>query len=164
MQTQITEEHRWLHQLLGQWSFEVDCPAPDGTSQKHTGVQAVRTLGDAWVLLDDRGPMPAEAGGGEALTQMTLGYDPDKGHFVGTFIASMMTHLWLYHRGTLDADRRTLTLEAEGPTFDGTPGRLASYRDVIEIVNSDERLLRGNIQNADGSWTCFMTARYRRVR
>lgn len=164
MQTQITDQHRWLHQLIGEWSFEVDCPGEDGTSQKHAGTQSVRKLGDAWVLLDDSGPMPASEGGGEALTQMTLGYDPDKGHFVGTFIGSMMTHLWWYQRGTLDAERRTLTLEAEGPTFDGTPGKLANYRDEIEIVGPDERLLRGNIQGADGNWTCFMTARYRRVR
>lgn len=164
MQVQITEQHRWLHQLIGEWSFEIECAAPDGTSQKQAGTQTVRKLGDAWILLDDRGPLPASEGGGEALTQMTLGYDPDKGHFVGTFIGSMMTHLWWYQRGTLDADRRRLTLDAEGPSFDGTPGKLANYRDVIEIVGPDERVLRGNLQAADGSWTCFTTARYRRLR
>jgi len=164
-EVKITDEHRWLHQLVGEWTFEVDCPGPDGTPpEKHTGTETVHKLGDAWVLLDGRGKMPASQGGGEAPTQMTLGYDPDKGHFVGTFIASMMTHLWWYQRGTLDAERRRLTLEAEGPAFDGTQGKVANYRDVVEIVSADERLLHGNIQGEDGNWTCFMTARYRRVR
>ena len=32
----------------------------------------------------------------------TLGYDPAKKKYVGTFIASVMTHLWIYS-GSLDA-------------------------------------------------------------
>ncbi len=47
-------------------------------------------------------------GGGMATTTMTLGFDPDRGHFTGTFVGSMMTHLWL-HQGTPDPDRGVLT-------------------------------------------------------
>jgi hypothetical protein len=94
---------------------------------------------------------------------MTLGYDPAGQCFVGSWIGSMMNHLWHYQRGTLDADRRVLTLEADGPRFDGQPG-LAHYRDMIEIVDDDTRLLHGNVQLDDGSWSRFMTARYRRQR
>jgi hypothetical protein len=39
---------------------------------------------------------------GPATTMMTLGYDPPKRRFVGTFNDSMMTHLWVYD-GALDA-------------------------------------------------------------
>ena len=99
-----------------------------------------------------------------ALTQMTLGYDPAKGHFVGTFIGSMMNHMWIYHFGALDAGQKLLALDAEGPAFDGPPGTMAQYRDVIEMISRDERLLHGNVQGPDGQWTRFMTTRYRRTR
>jgi len=166
MQAEITDEHRWLHQLVGEWRLESATftgPGAD-TAEGPTGTETVRTLGDAWLICEGRGQMPASEGGGLGLTQMTLGYDPAKGHFVGTFIGSMMNHLWFYRRGTLDSDRRALTLEAEGPAFEGPPGTMAQYRDTIEIVGPDERLLYSELQGPDGQWTRFMTMRYRRMR
>ena len=51
-------------------------------------------------------------------------YDPQKQRFVGTWIGSMMTYLWVYE-GTLDATEKVLTLNAEGPSM-GTEGKLAN--------------------------------------
>jgi hypothetical protein len=154
MKATITEHHAWLHQLVGQWRVEM--PGPDGTSTE--GTETVRTLGEAWVLLEGRGEMPA---GAPSAMMMTLGYDPAQGAYVGTWIGSMMNHLWVY-RGQLDADRKLLALHAQGPAFDD-PSRLVNYRDEIEIVGPDERLLHGNMQGEDGQWTRFMTARYTRI-
>jgi hypothetical protein len=161
MKAEITPEHAWLHRLVGEWQHEM--VAIDGAEQPAgtmTGTETVRTLGEAWLLAEGLGRMPE---GAQTQTLMTLGYDPAQQCFVGTWIGSMMNHLWHYRRGTLDADRRMLTLEADGPRFDGSPG-LAQYRDVIEIVDADTRLLHGNLQLEDGTWSRFMTARYRRVR
>lgn len=164
MKAEITAQHTWLHQLVGEWRVEGTADGgPDQPAVKSEGHERVRLLGDAWVLCEGSGQMPADMGGGPALTQMTLGYDPAKGHFVGTFIGSMMNHLWIYHRGALDAGQRSLVLEAEGPAFDGPPGATAQYRDVIEIVSRDERLLHGHVQAPDGQWTRFMTTRYTRI-
>jgi hypothetical protein len=74
----------------------------------------------------------------------------------------MMNHLWVYRGGTLDPSRRTLTLPSEGPSFD-VPGKIVQYRDEIEIVSADERLLHGNALGDDDRWVRFMTARYRRI-
>ena len=41
-------------------------------------------------------------GGGTATTMMTLGDDPQKKRFVGTWVGSMMTYLSVYD-GELDA-------------------------------------------------------------
>ena len=49
---------------------------------------------------------------------MTLGFDPQKGGYVGTWIGSMTSFLWIY-RGTLDRAEKILTLDTEGPNFDG---------------------------------------------
>jgi hypothetical protein len=161
MKAEITAEHAWLHRLVGEWRHEM--ATLDGVDQPAgvmAGSESVRRLGDAWVLAEGRGQMPD---GSVTQTLMTLGYDPARQCIVGSWIGSMMNHLWYYQRGTLDADRRVLTLEADGPRFDGQPG-LAHYRDVIEIVDDDTRLLHGNVQLDDGTWSRFMTARYRRER
>jgi hypothetical protein len=91
---------------------------------------------------------------------MTLGYDPTKKRFVGTFIGSMMTFLWNYD-GELDASGKVLTLNSEGPSFKGD-GKMANYRDVIEFANDDERTLTSSTPGDDGNWNQFMKVTYRR--
>ena len=165
MEAEITPQHAWLHRLVGEWHIESESiMAPGEPAMKTSGTESVRKLGDAWVLCEGRGQMPEEMGGGLTLMQFTLGYDPAKRHFVGTFIGSMMTHLWIYDRGELDAAGRTLALYAEGPAFDKPPGTMAQYRDSIEWVGPDERILRSHLRGPDGSWIHFMTSRYRRTR
>jgi hypothetical protein len=100
--------------------------------------------------------------GGPATTIMTLGYDPQTKRFVGTFIGSMMAHLWVYE-GTMDASGTVLTLEAEGPDM-ADPGRHTKYRDIVEFRNNDHRLLSSQILGEDGQWHGFMTAHYRRTK
>jgi hypothetical protein len=99
-------------------------------------------------------------GGGIGITQMTLGYDPLKKRFVGTFIGSMMTHLWIYD-GVLDAAGKVLTLDTEGPSFTD-PTKMIKYQDIIEIKNADYRILSSQTLGEDGQWHPFMTAHYRR--
>ena len=91
---------------------------------------------------------------------MTLGYDPDKGRYVGTWIGSMMTHLWVYE-GALDAAERVLTLETEGTDMSGE-GKLTKYRDAIEFKSEDHRVVVSSVQDDHGEWQQFVTATYRR--
>lgn len=156
MKAEITEEHAWLRRLVGEWRYEV--PGLDGGTLR--GTETVRMLGEAWLVLEGRGEMPD---GAQTQTLMTIGFDPSQRCFVGTWIGSMMNHLWVYRGGALDAAQRLLGLPAEGPSFE-EPGKLVQYRDEIEIVGDDERLLHGNSLGADGKWTRFMTARYQRVK
>lgn len=149
-------EHAWLHRLLGTWRTEGECPgAPGEPPMQMTGTERVRSLGGLWVLAEGEGEMP---GGGTANSLMTLGFDPVQGVFVGTFVASMMTHLWIY-RGTLAGD--TLTLDTEGPEFGS--GAMAHYQDIIALQGDDARTLTSRMQAADGSWQQVMSARYRRI-
>jgi hypothetical protein len=154
------KEHEWLHKLVGEWSYEFVAGEVEGAPEKVTGTESVRSLGGLWVLLEGRGQVP---GGGEHVSLMTLGYDPQKGHYVGTWVGSMMTHLWVYTAGRLDAKERVLTLESEGPDMSGKGG-MAQYRDVIELVSDDHRVLTGNLRDADGSWRQMMRVDYRRTK
>lgn len=158
MHAEPQQEHHWLDQLVGEWAYEHEAKmAPDVPPEKFKGQESVRSLGGLWVLCDGQGEMP---GGGTARTQMTLGYDPAKQRYVGTFIGSMMTYLWMYE-GELDSSRKVLTLNAEGPSFAGD-GTMAQYRDVIEIKSDDHRTLSSYVLGADGKWSNFMHAHYRR--
>ena len=108
------------------------------------------------MFCEGRGEVPD---GGAALTFMMLGFDPQKGGYVGTWIGSMTSFLWIY-RGTLDRAEKTLTLDTEGPNFDREG--LARFQDIIEIKSDDYRLLRSQRLGKDGNWCQFMTAYYRR--
>jgi len=119
----------------------------------------VRSLGDLWVLAEGQGEMPD---GRPATTLMTLGYDPQRQRFVGTWVGSMMTYLWVYD-GELDAGERVLTLNSEGPSMNDD-GTMARYQDVIEFKSDDHRVLNARVQGADGTWQQFMTVEYRRRR
>ena len=160
MKAEVTAQHRWLQQLVGDWRVEPVALPGEPPPPPHGGRETVRMLGEIWLLADGSGTMPD---GAPARMQMMLGYDPVQHCFVGTWIGSMMTHLWVY-RGTLSDDQRLLSLDAVGPVCEGPPGATANYRDQIEIIGPDERLLHGNIELPDGSWKRFMTTRYRRQR
>lgn len=155
-----TKEHRWLQRMVGEWSFEGECAAmgPDQPPMKSTGQCVTRSLGGLWTLNEGSGEMPG--GGGTMSSIITLGYDPSRGKFVGTFIASMMTHLWLYE-GSLDASGKVLTLDAEGPSMAGDGG-MAKYQDIVTVENDNHWILSSQMEGPDGQWIPFMTAHYRR--
>jgi Protein of unknown function (DUF1579) len=158
MKTEPQKEHQWLQKLVGEWTSEADATmGPGKPPEKFKGTESVRSLGGLWILAEGQGEMP---GGGAATTMMTLGYDPQKQRYVGTWIGSMMTHLWIYD-GALDAAGRVLTLDAEGPSM-VTEGKMAKYQDVIEFKNGDHRVLTSRVLGDDGKWHEFMTANYRR--
>lgn len=153
------KEHDWLQQLVGEWTAEMDCAmGPDQPRQKSRGSERVRSLGGLWTIGEGTGEMPD---GGVGHTLMTLGFDPVKGRFVGTFVGSMMTHLWPYE-GSLDESGTVLTLESEGPSMAGD-GTIVPYRDIITMVSPDHRVLSSHVPDGNGGWAEFMTAHYRRV-
>ncbi len=158
MKAEPQQEHSWLQRLVGEWSYEHECSmGPDQPPMKATGMESVRSLGGLWTIGEGRGEAPD---GTPVTSIMTLGYDPAKQRFVGTFIASMMTHLWPYE-GTLDAEKKTLTMDSEGPSVAGN-GATAKYQDIFTFVSDDHRILSSRILGDDGVWQDFMTAHYRR--
>lgn len=157
MHAQPQKEHEWLHQLIGEWTTEAEAKmGPDKPSEVFKGKEIVRSIGGMWVMCEGQ---PSD---GTAINIMTLGYDPAKKRFVGTFIGSMMTHQWVYD-GQLDVTGKVLTLDTEGPDF-AAEGKMARYKDVIEIKSSDHRLLSSHMLGADGKWHHFMTANYHRTK
>lgn len=153
-------EHKWLEQLVGEWEVKSETnPGPGIEPMQGKGTESVRSVGGWWIL----GELHGEMMPGMAMTAfLTLGYDDGKKAFIGTWIDSVQPHMWQY-TGSLDAARKVLTLEAEGPSFED-PSKTAKYRDSIEIVSKDHKVLRSSMQMTDGSWVSFMKADYTRKR
>jgi hypothetical protein len=149
MKIEPQKEHQWLQKLVGEWTCEGEATMEPGKPPAQwKAFESVRSLA---------GEMP---GGGASTTLMTLGYDPQKKRYVGTFIGSMMTNLWVYD-GALDAAGRVLTLDTEGPDFTAE-GKMTKYKDMIEFKSDDHRVLTSNMLGDDGKWHGVMTAHYRR--
>jgi hypothetical protein len=157
MKTEPQKEHQWLQRLVGEWTLAGEAMEPGQPPAKYTGTESVRSLGGLWILAEGQGEIP---GGGAATWIMTLGYDPQKKRYVGTWIGSMMTHLWVYD-GELDPDGRVLTLDAEGPNMTAE-GKMTKFKDVIEFKSDDHRVLTSHMLGDDGKWQQLMTATYRR--
>lgn len=158
MMAEPQKEHEWLQQLVGDWTAEMTCAmGPDQLPSQTKGVETVRSLGGLWTLGEGQGECPD---GTPVTSVMTLGFDPAKGRFVGTFVASMMAMIWHYD-GALSADGKSLVLDTEGPSMSGDGG-LAKYQDVITLLSPDHRTLTSRSLGADGQWTEFMAAHYRR--
>ena len=158
MNTEPQKEHQWLQKFLGEWTSEAEATMEPGKPPEiFKGTESVRSLGGLWIVAEGQGEMP---GAGSVVTIMTLGYDPQKKRYTGTWVGSMMNHLWLYDGG-LDAAERVLTLETEGPGMTDQ-SKMDRYRDVIEFKGDDHRVLTSHHLGDDGTWRPFMTASYRR--
>jgi hypothetical protein len=151
-------EHEWLQQMLGEWEWEMDAEMEPGRPrERYAGTESVRSLGGVRVIMEGRSTTPD---GSLSTSLMTLGYDPERARFAGTFVGSGMTHLWRYE-GERDAATGALVLPTEGPSFtDAT--RTAPYRDVVELRGGDRRVMSSSHQADDGAWRQFMTTQYRR--
>jgi hypothetical protein len=152
------KEHLWLKKMVGSWTFEgeVYC-GPDQPPMKSNGTETVRAVGDFWVVGEGQGTTPD---GKPATMLISVGYDPAKKRYVGTWIGSMMPMLWVYDGEVTDGKK--LSLYSTGPKFDG-PGT-AEYCDAIEWVDDNHRIFTGSVKGDDGKWMTFMTTHYRRTK
>jgi hypothetical protein len=97
----------------------------------------------------------------EAEATMEPGKPPET--FKGTESVRSLGGLWILAegQGEMPGGGAALTLEAEGPGM-ADQGKMARYRDVIELESDDHRVLTSHMLGDDGKWNAFMTANYRR--
>jgi hypothetical protein len=151
-------EHAWLQRMVGEWTMAGECQMGPGQPPERTrGSEVVRAIGALWVV--GEGTCATTDGGG-GTNIITLGFDPQKQRFVGSFVNSMMPMLWIYE-GTLDAAQGVLTLDCDGPDF-AHPGRMTKYQDVVTLTPDGRRLLASSVLGEDGRWHPIMQSEYRR--
>jgi hypothetical protein len=156
-----TEHHKVLDRLVGDWLYVTSTGHQDYDPQDplKRWTEKVRSIGGLWVIGEGEGGMGNS--GDRATMIMTLGYDPREGHYVGSWIGSMMDKFWIY-KGWLEDEGQTLVLEAEGPGMED-PTRTELYRDVIHFIDDDTRTFSGSVRKPDGSFHTFMTSEAKRI-
>jgi len=144
-------EHEWLQKLVGEWTYESPTEG-----ENCSGTQTVRSIGGLWIIGEGKGKIPD---GSPATMILTVGYDPAKGRYCGTWIGSMMANLWVYD-GELDSNDKVLSLYSEGPAFEGEG--TAKYKDVITWIDDDRYTFSGHMQGPDADilyeWPPFHTS------
>jgi hypothetical protein len=151
------KEHAWLARFVGEWETEADISCdPSQPPMKCLGTESARMLGGFWLVAQGRSDM----GGMPFESVLTLGYDPEKQKYVGSWIDSMTGYLWKYE-GAVNAAGTILTLDIEGPSPAG-PGKLARYKEATEFKSPDHRIFTSSIQGEDGNWTSTVTVNYRK--
>jgi len=132
-QAKVLKEHEFLEDLVGVW----DVTAPEMTGQE-PWTEIVRSLHGIWFVAERSGQMP---GGGAATTLLTLGYSADKGKYVGTWIGTMMDHLWVY-QGEVSGDGKVLNLYTTGPDVsDATSSPTTANRSSFMIAITAHSIL-----------------------
>lgn len=154
---QPTPEHQWLQQFVGEWESTAEVPtAPGEPAATCHGKMTSRMLGGLWVVSDTE----ADMFGTKIQAVQTIGYDPAKKKYIGTWVDSMYNYLWQYE-GEVDETGKILTLEAEGPNF-LAPGTTAKFRDAYEFKSKDHIVTTSSMLTEDGKWVTFMTGQARR--
>ncbi len=154
---QPTKEHELLKKFVGEWESTAEAVAgPNMPAMTCKGRTSARMLGGFWVVIEGQTDMM----GMKIDAVQTIGYDPEKKKYIGTWIDSMFNHKWDYS-GTVDAAGKKLTLEAEGPNF-MAEGKTAKFRDAFEFKSPDHIEATSSMLGEDGKWVQFMTGQIKR--
>lgn len=152
-----TKEHAWLQKFVGNWEAEADIIMEPGKPPiKSKGTETVRPIGGFWILSEGK----SEFMGMKFDHVLTLGYDPAKQKYIGTWFDSMNSYLWKYE-GTVDSTGKILTLEAEGPC-PKEPGKISKFKDTTEFKSDNHRVFTSSMLGDDGKWSTFVTVDSRR--
>jgi hypothetical protein len=150
-------EHAWLNQFVGEWESASEATmGPGQPPMRCAGTIKARMLGGFWMV----GEMKSASMGIEVSGLLTLGYDPQKKKYVGTWVDSMQSTLWQYV-GTVEEGGKKIVLEAEGPNF-MADNKLTKFRDTYEFKSADEVAITSSMLGDDGKWITFMTGEARR--
>ena len=146
------KEHHWLQQFVGEWQTESKAVMiPGQPAIESSGSISSRMIGGFWVINEMKGDLP----GATVIGIQTIGYDPSKRKYVGTWVDSMVNHMWHYE-GTVDETGKILTLQAEGPNM-MLEGKLAKFEDQYEFKSANEIAISSRMLGDDGKWVTFMT-------
>jgi hypothetical protein len=152
-----TKEHALLNQFTGEWKVVAECAAEPGKEpMKCEGVESAKMLGGFFLVSESEADMMGTA----VKSVLTIGFDPAKKKYVGTFLCSMDGTLWNYV-GTMDETGKKLTLETEGP-IPFTPGKRAKFRETLELKDKDRKEFTSQMQGDDGKWTEIAKVTYTR--
>jgi len=152
-----SKEHKLLEQFAGDWKMTAEAePAPGQPPIKCEGSETAKMLGGFWLISEGQGDMM----GTPVNSRLTIGYDPAKKKYIGTFCCTMDSTLWTYE-GKMDETGKKLTLETEGP-MPMDPSKKCKFREVLELQDPDHKTFTSYIQGEDGKEVKMVEMKYER--
>ncbi len=153
---QPTHEHHLLKEHVGTW--KVDCTYFTDPTQPPMEVLATETiemLGEFWT----RSLFRADMGGFVLEGSATVGYDPQKGKWISTWIDNVNPTLFLFE-GDLDETAQSLEMTGSGPS--PVDEEITTYRTVEKVIGPDQRQLDMFVTLPDGGEMRMFTYLYNR--
>jgi hypothetical protein len=152
------KEHEWLKQYVGEWESDGEAMmGPDQPPAKLKGVESAAMVGGFWIVSRIDGGvvdvMPYQQ-------VYTIGYDPEKGKYIGTIVDSMSSRVGLYYDGVADEKENKLVMYFDGPTPDQSAQ--TTYRETTVMKTPDHKHFTSEMKLPDGSWVTTMTIHVRR--
>ena len=149
------KEHAFLQKFVGNWETSMAATfGPDQPAVTCTGKITGKMLGGLWLVNEMESTMVGQTVKG----LQTVGFDPQKKKYVGTWVDSMMNYMWSY-TGTVKDEE--LTLAAEGPSLEGDD-KTTTYEDIYEFTSKNEIKITSRAKSASGEWVTFMTGTAKR--
>ena len=116
---QPSEEHKLLKDDVGTWKADMTIWIP-GMDEPMTAVgeEVNEMFGSFWVTSKFKADMMGQPFEGRA----TMGFDPVKKKYIGTWFDTMNPHM-SFMEGTYDKESKTLTMITTGVGMDGKPSK-----------------------------------------
>lgn len=151
-----TAGHELLKKFVGEWEVQSGMEGQPGQpAMTSKGLMKSRMLGDLWVISE----LDCDMSGTRMNAVQTIGFNEDKGKYVGTWVDSVMNLMWIYE-GFVEDNGAKLILEAEGPDF--STGKTTKFRDAYVFKSADLIESTSSMMTADGKWVTFMTGSMKR--
>lgn len=151
------KEHEYLKQFEGKWEavsrFMME-PGKPAVESKGTETGTM-TCNGLWLVFEYRGEMMGQTFTGHG----TMGYDLQKKKFVGSWIDSMATGLFIAE-GTSDEKGTVFTMVMEGT--DPMTGKTLKMKQVSVIKDKDTKTLTFSMPGPDGKDMMIGTIEYKR--
>ena len=162
--TQPGENHKYLEELVGSWSYQVKFwMVPGAPANESTGESVCKSVfGGRYFLTDASGKMEMPDSSGqmkqiEFKGMSTDGYDNVKQKFVSAWIDNMGTGI-VTSEGTYDPATKTITYHTEEEMM---PGVKTQVRETLKFIDHNHHLLEW-YENHDGQEAKIMEISYTR--
>jgi hypothetical protein len=153
----LQPEHKLLERLAGEWQFEKQTAADDGSKSDGlgTGTLSAELVGGFFVV----GRWSGNVYGTDYKAVQSLGYDIKQKKYTGCWIDSTMSYRWELS-GAVDEKSQELTITSSGP---GPTGGTCTFRERYQFNSADSITITGQMQQG-GKWVTFLTTRLTRKR
>ena len=153
--SQALSQHEMLKMDDGKWRADITLYRGEGQPTEHyVGEETNTMVGDLWSV----GKLEIDIKGSPYVGFATLGYDPIKDQYVGTWVDSASPHI-TEMSGTYDAASSTLILFYETIAADG---QIEERKNVMVYRDPNRREFEGFIKK-EGAWQKTTDTLYKRL-